>query len=64
MFGLTEYLLHFTGLEHSVIKLTYIARMMTVGSRPAISAPTRLHRSPSSHMTTKKTLRPSPLLSV
>lgn len=43
---------------------TYTARMIIVGSRPAMTAPTRLQRSPRSHIATKKTLKPSPDLSL
>ena len=51
-------------LETQVVnKLTYTAIMTTVACKPAMRAPTRLHRSPRSHITTNSTLKPSPDLS-
>jgi hypothetical protein len=39
---------------------TYKPRIMTVGNRPPATAPSRLHASPTSQMTTNRTLKPSP----
>ena len=42
------------------VVLTYAARTITVGTNCAISPPTKLHASPTSQITTNRTLRPCP----